>query len=164
MNLYEIASEYRQQLTLLADLDMPPEAVQDTIESISGDLQGKLRACVAYSLELDILAVGASEAARRMADRAKTLQGRADALRAYTLKAMQDCGIPDIATDEWAAKIAKTPAAVKIENQAAIPPLYWRTPEPPPAAPDKTAIKKAIQAGETVPGAALVGGFRLAIK
>lgn len=164
MNLYEISSQYRQQLAALADLDLPPECVADTIESISGDLQSKLHACVAYSLELDILAVGATEAAKRMAERANTLQARGDALRAYTLRAMQECGIREISTDEWGAKITKTPLAVKIEDQAAIPAQYMRTPEAPPPAPDKTAIKKAIQAGESVPGCSLVSGFRLAVK
>jgi hypothetical protein len=39
-----------------------------------------------------------------------------------------------------------------------------RQPEPPPAAPDKTAIKAAIAAGTEVPGAKLTRGVRLEVK
>jgi Siphovirus Gp157 len=164
MNLYQISSEYRQQLAALADLELPPEAVADTVEGMQGDLENKLRAVIAYSLELDITATGAAEAAKRMQERAKTLQGRVDYLRAYALKAMQDTGIGEVATSEFAAKVAKKPAAVNVIDPALIPPAFMRQAEPPPPAPDKTAIGAALKAGAIVPGCELVQGFRLAIK
>lgn len=163
-SLYNIAAEFRQQLAALADLDMPPEAVADTVEGMSGELEQKLRAVIAYSLELDIQAAGAAEAAKRMADRAKSLQGRVDWLRTYALQAMQGTGIAEVATDEFAAKVAKKPASVNITDAALIPAAFMRTPEPPLPAPDKKAIADVLKTGAAVPGAELVQGFRLAIK
>jgi hypothetical protein len=164
MNLYEIAAEYRQQLAALADLDLPPAAVADTVEGMQGDVEVKLRAVIAYSMELDITAAGASEAAKRMQERAKALSGRVDYLRGYALKVMQDTGIPEVATAEFAAKVAKKPPSVNVLDSALIPPAYMRQPEPPPAAPDKTAIAAALKTGAVVPGCELVQGYRLAIK
>ena len=164
MNLYTIAAEYRQQLAALADLDMPPEAVADTVEGMSGEVEAKLRAVIAYSLELDVLATGAAEAAKRMQGRAKSLSGRVDWLRAYALQAMQGTGIGEVSTDEFAAKVAKKPASVNITDPFSIPPAYMRQPEPPAPQPDKKAIADAIKSGAIVPGAELVQGFRLAIK
>lgn len=163
-SLYNIAAEFRQQLAALSDLDMPPEAVADTVEGMSGELEQKLRAVIAYSLELDVLATGASDAAKRMSDRAKTLASRVDWLRNYALQAMQGTGIGEVATDEFAAKVAKKPASVNITDQALIPSAYLRTPEPPLPAPDKKAIADAIKTGAIVPGAELVQGYRLSIK
>ena len=163
-SLYNIAAEFRQQLAALADLDMPPEAVADTVEGMAGELEQKLRAVIAYSLELDVMAAGAADAAKRMADRANSLQGRVDWLRTYALQTMQGTGIAEVATDEFAAKVAKKPASVNITDAALIPAAYMRTPEPPPAAPDKKAIGEVLKAGAAVPGAELVQGFRLAIK
>jgi hypothetical protein len=163
-SLYNIAAEFRQQLAALADLDMPPEAVADTVEAMSGDLEDKLRAVIAYSLELDILATGAADAAKRMQDRAKSLQGRVEWLRAYALQAMQGTGIAEVFTDEFAAKVMKKPASVNITDLALIPAAYMRTPEPPAPAPDKKSIADAIKTGAIVPGAELVQGFRLGIK
>jgi hypothetical protein len=163
-SLYTVASEYRSQLAALSDLDMPPEVVFDTVESIQGDLTDKLRAVIAYSLELDILAAGASDAAKRMQDRAKTLTTRVEWLRSYALKAMQDTGIGEVSTDEFGAKIAKKPASVNVSDTSLLPPAFWRQAEPPAPAPDKTAIAAALKAGALVPGAELVQGFRLAIR
>ena len=161
-SLYEVAAIYRAQLEQLADLDMPPEVVADTLEAMQGDIEAKLRAVIAYSLELDILATGAKDASKRMADRAKVLEGRVDTMRAYALTHMQGVGIGEVSTDEWAAKVAKKPASVQIDEGAILPLQFLRTKMT--TEPDKTAIKAAIQAGEVIPGAEIVSGFRLAIK
>ena len=131
---------------------------------MQGDIQDKLRAVIAFSLELEILSFGAAEAAHRMHTRAKAIDRRAESLRAYALTHMQGCGIAEISTDEWAAKIAKKPPSVNVLDAALIPAAYMRTPEPPPPAPDKAAIGAALKAGDSVPGCALVQGFRLALR
>lgn len=161
-SLYNIAAEFRQQLAALSDLDMPPEAVADTVEGMSGELESKLRAVIAYSLELDVLAAGASDAAKRMSDRAKTLASRVDWLRNYALQAMQGTGIGEVSTDEFAAKVAKKPASVQIHEEAAIPIEFLRVKTV--SEPDKPAIKKFLEGGGILPCASLVQGYRLAIK
>ena len=162
--LYEIAAIYRAQLEQLSELELDPQTVADTLESIQGDMQDKLRAVIAYSLELDILAAGAADAAKRMAARAKTLESRVEAMRAYALTHMQGTGIAEVSTDEWAAKVAKKPASVNVLDAAAIPPAYMRQPEAPPPAPDKAALGAALKSGARVPGCELVQGYRLALK
>jgi hypothetical protein len=163
-SLYTISSEYQAQLAILADLDLDPQTVSDTIEGLQGDVQSKLRAVIAYSLDLDVLAGGASEAAKRMYERSKTLSSRVDALRAYALRHMQETGIAEVSTDEFGAKVAKKPPSVNVTDQALIPPSYMRQPDPPAPAPDKAAIAAALKTGSSVPGCELVQGFRLAIK
>ena len=162
--LYEVAALYRAQLEQLSDLDLDPQTVADTLEAIQGDMQDKLRAVIAYSLELDVLASGAKDAAKRMADRARALESRVDSMRAYALTHMQGTGIAEVSTDEFAAKVAKKPPSVNVTDSALIPASYMRQPEPPPAAPDKTAIAAALKTGALVPGCELVHGYRLAIK
>ena len=61
--LYEIVAEYRAQLDALAELDLDAQTYADTLESMDGDLQDKLRAVIAYSLDLEIEATGAAAAA-----------------------------------------------------------------------------------------------------
>ena len=162
MNLYQITAEYRAQLAALQDLDLPPEVVADTVEGLQGDIESKLRAVLAYSLELEIQETGASEAAKRMQDRAKSLSSRVSGLRAYALRAMQEAGISDVSTSEFAAKVAKTPAAVKIAEGTKLPAEFVRTKTT--TEPDRTALKAAIQGGREVAGVELVSGYRLALK
>lgn len=162
--LYQIAAEYRADLDRLADLDLDPQTVADTLEGMQGELRDKLRAVIAYSLDLDVLATGTEEAAKRLADLAKARRARVTALRDYALNTMQGCGIVEVSTDEFGAKLAKKPASVQIQDASLIPPEYMRTPEPPPPAPDKTAIAAALKLGQAVPGCELQQGYRLALK
>lgn len=136
----------------------------DTVEGLQGELEQKLRAVIAYSLEMDILGAGAKEAAQRMAERAKTLQSRGEWLRTYALQSMQAAGVGEVATDEFAARVAKKPASVNVLDAALIPADLMRQPSAPPPAPDKAAIAAALKAGASVPGCELVQGFRLALK
>ena len=161
-SLYQIAAEYRAQLAALSDLDMPPEVVADTVESMQGDLEAKLRAVVAYSLELEIQAVGVAEAAKRMESRRKALETRVEALRAYALREMQACGIGEVSTAEFAAKVAKKPPSVHILEGAELPEEFLRTKTV--VEPDKAALKAALQAGRDIVDVHLISGYRLAIK
>ena len=162
--LYEIATQYRADLALLADLDLDPQTVADTLEGMQGDLRDKLRAVIAFGLNTRADADAQAAAAKRMAERAKATAARADWMLDYARDAMQATGVPEVATDEWAAKPEKKPPSVNITDAAALPPAYLRTPEPPPPAPDKAAIAAALKAGALVPGAELVQGWRLAVR
>lgn len=162
--LYTIATKYQADLAVLADLDIDPQTVADTLEGMQGDLQDKLRAVIAYALGLSVDAIGQNAAAKRMADRAKATQARSDALLDYARNAMQATGVQEVATDEWAARLAKKPPSVNIVDAALIPAAYMSQPELPPPAPDKKAIGDALKTGAQVAGCELVHGFRLAIK
>ena len=71
MKLYECVAEYRAQLDALAELTLDATTYADTLESMDGDLKDKLRAVIAYSLDLEIEATGAAAASKRMKERAK---------------------------------------------------------------------------------------------
>ena len=160
--LYEIVAEYRQQLDALAELDLDAQTYADTLESMDGDLKDKLRAVIAYSLDLEIEATGAAAASKRMKERAESIENRVKWLREYALRAMEATGLPEISTDEWAAKVAKKPPSVVIADGIELPAEYVRTTVK--TEPDKAALKAALAAGAIVPGVSLVAGHRLALK
>jgi hypothetical protein len=163
--LYAVAQQYRADLDALAEIDgLDAQTIADTVEGLQGELQDKLRAVIAYALGLSVEAAGQAEAAKRMADRAKGTEKRAEGLLEYARVTMQATGVPEVSTDEWAAKLARKPPSVQIQDAALIPPEFMRTPEPPPPAPDKAAIAQALKLGQAVPGCELVQGFRLAVK
>jgi hypothetical protein len=160
--LYESVAQYRADLEALADLDLDPQTYADTVESMGGDLESKLRAVIAYSLELDIEATGAAAASKRMKERADSLSRKHDWLQRYALDAMQATGIGTVETDEFCAKIAKTPGRVVIADGAELPIEYLRVKTI--SEPDKTALKDAIAAGAEIPCVSLVSGYRLSIR
>ena len=162
MKLYEVVQEYRTQLDALAELDLDAQTYADTLESMDGDLKDKLRAVIAYSLDLEVEATGAAAASKRMKERADSIENRVKWLREYALRAMEATGLPEISTDEWAAKVAKKPASVLIADGVELPAEYIRTTVK--TEPDKAALKAALTAGKAVPGVSLVAGHRIQIR
>lgn len=75
-------------------------------------------------------------------------------------QSMQQFGIERIEGPTLTLSFRKS-TAVEITDELEIPAAYFNRPPPKP---DKTAIKEAIQKGESVPGAALVERKNLQIK
>lgn len=167
-SLYILAAEYRALLATLADGDFDPATIADTIEAsnLPDDLADKLQNVeyAARNSEADIPAIDAEieRLQARKAGKLKTAQG----LRDYALVCMRTADVQKIETPMFTFSQRKNPPAVVLEDEKLLPAAYWRTPEPKPpvAAPDKAAIKAALQAGTEVPGAKLVQGIKLVVK
>lgn len=161
--LYALAAEYRQAAAVLADLDIPPEVVADTLESIGGDLQIKAQnvALMVRSIEADAAAI--KQWAKDAADRAKAVESRAEQLREYLARCLSDAGIEKVEGPGVAISWRKS-SAVVIDQAELIPAEFMRQKPPPTAEPDKTAIAAAVKAGQEVPGAHVEQRKNLQIK
>ena len=161
--LYLIAAEYRAAATALADLDMDAQTVADTLDGMAGDLEVKAQsvAFMVRSMEADAAAV--KQWAKDAAERAKAIEARADSLREYLSRTLQECGITSVKGPGITLSFRASHAVV-IDEPGLIPAAYMRTPEPPPAVPDKRAIADAIKLGEAVPGAHMETRQSLQVK
>lgn len=162
--LYDIAREYREAADKLADLDLPPEAIEDTLESLSGDLEVKATNTAFVIRNLEASAAAIKEAEAQMAARRKAIESRAARVRDYLLANMMVAGIQKIECPFFRLAVRDNPPAVEVYEPGLVPSEYMRRPEPPPATPDKTAIKEAMKAGIEVPGCKLTVSKRLEIK
>jgi len=155
MSLYHMTEQYQRALAELADADLPEEVVADTLEALEGELIQKGQAVAAFALNLvaEIEAVKAVE--KRISDRRKALERRADGLREYLRTNMEKAGIGEIKAVDgtFTAKLGKGRPAVVIDDEALIADdsefIRWRREV------NKTAIAEALKAGEQVPGAHL---------
>lgn len=162
--LYEIAAEYRSAVEQLADLDLPPEVVVDTLEGLQGDLQTKSQNVAMFIQSLESTAAAIKDAESKMSERRKAIENRAERVRQYLLATLQACGISKIECPWFKIAVRQNPASVVIDDAGAIPSSLYVYPDPPAPYPDKKGIKAAIEAGQDVPGARLVRGTRLEIK
>ena len=151
-SLFLLAQDYRAAALTLADLDLPPEVVVDTLESLSGDLETKATNVALMARSLAAEADAVKQWAKDATERAKAIEARAERLRRYLADNMLACGIEKI-TAPGVSISFRASSAVVIDEPAMIPNEYIRQPEPPPPAPDKPAISEAIKAGKDVPGA-----------
>jgi hypothetical protein len=162
--LYELAAEYRSAVDQLADLDLDAQTVSDTLESLGGDLQTKAVNVAKFALSLEAQAVAIKAAETGMAARRRAIEARAVRMREYLLTNMQHAGILKIECEYFKLAQRENPPSVMIDATDLLPAEFMTQPEPPPPAPNKTAIAAAIKAGRDVPGAHLVRGVRLDIK
>jgi hypothetical protein len=162
--LYELAHSYRDAAEKLADLDLPPEVIEDTLEGLSGDLEVKATNTAMLVRNIEATAEKIKEAEAAMASRRKALENRANRIRDYLLANMMVSGIQKIECPYFKLSVRDNPAAVEVYEPGLIPAEFMRQAPPPPAAPDKAAIKEALKAGQEVPGCKLTVGQRLEIK
>lgn len=166
--LYQLTNEYLALAEKLADGDFDAATVADTIEAsgITDELAVKAQGIefVARGAEAHHAAIDA-EIARLQALKAQRDKVAAG-LRDYLKVNMERAGIEKIECPLFKISIKKNPPAVEIFDQLSLPAEYWRTPEPKPPvpAPDKAAIKAALQSGVDVIGARLVQATRLEVQ
>ena len=164
ITLYNLASEYRAQLETLADLDLPEEVVQDTLESLGGELEIKTQSVIGFSRHLEKLAESIKSAEAEMAQRRKIIEARVERMKHYVLDAMLNNNIQKIECPYFVVGVAKNPPSVDVFDEATIPQDYFvEQPAPPPRL-DKKLVMKAIKDGFEVPGCRLNQSVRLSIK
>lgn len=162
--LYQIAETYRNAAVALEDMELDPQVIADTLESIGGDLQVKSTnvAMVVRNIEVSMEAIDA--AIDEMKRRKQILKNRSDNIRDYLKQSMETAGITKIECPYFVLAIKKNPPSVVVDDADAIPDSYMRVPDPPPAEIDKKAIAEALKAGTEVPGAHLETRTRLDIR
>lgn len=133
----------------------------ENLDALETERNTKLEGVALYikSLEAEADAMKAEEKA--LAERRAVREKKAERLRRYLSDSMQALGDTKLETARVALSFRKSESVV-IEDQAALPVEFLKVKMT--ETPDKTAIKKAIKAGATVEGAALVENKNLQIK
>ena len=160
--LYLLAHEYRAAADALAELDLDEQTVADTLESLGGDLETKAINVAMFARNLEVQAGNIRQAEQAMAERRRALDKRADSLRAYLMRCMQDTGMLRIECPQFRLAVRDNPPAVDVFDPEQVPAVFFGMAPPPPI--DKAAIKAAIKSGQDVPGCRLTQGQRLEIK
>ena len=160
--LYQLADDYLAAFDQLTELDMPPEVVNDTLESMRGDIQVKATNVAMFVRNLESMAESIREAEKQMASRRKAIESRAKQIEDYLLYNMQRTEISRIESPYFAIIRKMNPPKVVLHG--AVPDEFLRHPSPPPPEADKKAIAEYIKAGNSPDWAELVQTERVEIK
>lgn len=160
--LYQIAEKYQQDMITLQDMDLPEEAINDTLEGMSGELVEKGKSVAAFFQNIDSEVAQMEEYKKRIDTRIRAYKARSDRLKKYLLDNMVKCEITAITCPEFEIKTAKTPPSVVIDEGAKVPEKYQVTKTT--VSPDKNGLREALKNGEEFEGIRLVSGHRLSIK
>lgn len=160
--LYAIADEYLLVARSLADLDLPEEVINDTLEGASGDLENKFWNLGALILQFEGEAAMMKDAEQRIASRRKSMENRVNWMREYLLVQLIRTGFSAIESPEFVISVRDNPPKVVLDNEDAIPKAYKHSETVVSIL--KAEIRKALLDGKTIAGAHLEREKRLAIK
>jgi hypothetical protein len=163
-SLYELSNELVSVQNKLIEAEFDEQTIANTLEGMSGELEVKAENVGKFILNLEAQANAIKDAEKRMADRRKAIEAKAESIRKYLKDNMDRVGITKIESPYFALTIKTNPPSVIITDAGKIPSNYYNYPEAPPPSPDKTAIAKALKAGEIIEGAHLHQATRLDIK
>jgi len=161
--LYQLVAQYRELQQIDAE-EIPEEVLRDTLEALTGELEVKATNVAMFCQNLEIFAANCEEAAKRMEDRASKVKRKADQVRSYLKQMMEAAEITKIEAPEFTLAIKKNPPALVIADGVVLPKEFMVIPPPPPAHPDKQAIKAALKQGRTVEGCRIEQATRLEIR
>lgn len=154
--LYEISADF---LAALDAMEVDPDTGEllnaDQLDALSAAFDEKAEATALYIKNLTAF-VGDVKAERR-----KTAEKRVERLKDLLASSMLSVGRDKVETARTKIGFRKS-TQVQIDDEGALPPDFVTTTVT--TKPDKTAIKKAIQAGQAVAGAVLVENQNLQIK
>lgn len=160
---FELAARYRELAELLAERQDDPQAIADTLESLSGPLDEHLENLAKMVRNIEAADTGVLQTIASLEQRHASLQRAAERGRRMILDLMQAAQRERASTALFSLAVRKNPPHVVIDDPSALPGAYLYRPPPPPPMPDKKAIAAALKAGEQVPGAHSEQSMRLDI-
>ena len=162
LKLYQIPALMRQALDNLEIDEETGEILNaDGLHNLELSAKDKIANTGRYIRECTVLLDAMKQAKQNIDARMKTLQKRLDYLTGLSLDGMEALGVKKIEEPDIRISTRKSVGAV-IEDEEAIPSKFVTIVQTQKI--NKTEIKKAIQAGQDVPGAYLVENINLAIK
>lgn len=163
-SLYEIDRDIKafiDGLFALADENGEVDIDMDILEDLKEQRQTKLENIALYIKNLASEASAIKEEENSLSERRKRLERKCERLKGILVRSMTENNEKEISSPRYCAKIRDS-KATEIYDDKILPPEYivGKT----TYAPDKTAIKKAIEAGNEVAGARIVINHNLKLE
>jgi hypothetical protein len=163
-HLYELSDQYRGLMRLIDSGEVDPQALEDTLEGLQGDIQAKGAGTLAVLANLAAGITAYDNEIKRMQARKKTLERNRAWLKNYLRDNMQACGIQRIESELFTATLGLPPIVCEIYDEDLIPDEFVEV-VPEVKKYPKATILKALKEGREVPGARLAEGqYKITIK
>lgn len=144
----------------LQDYD-DPKLILDMIEGET-DLAEACCVVLEETMEDETLLAGTESMIKTLQERKSRLERSIESRRGIILMAMEKAGLQTIKGPLATLSVRPTLPKVNISDEALIPSRFWKPSDPKL---DKSALKEALDAKETIPGASLSnGGVSLSIR
>jgi FKBP-type peptidyl-prolyl cis-trans isomerase len=160
-SLYQLTNEFMEIVSQLEEMELEPETMQDTLDSLQAPIEEKVENIVKYTKSLEALAEAKKAEAKRLSESAASDLKKAEWFKNYMADNLQKAGISKLQAGVFALSFRKGSEVVQIVNEEEIPwtvkvngieheivkhePKY-----------NKTEIKKLLKLVDGIPGITLV--------
>lgn len=152
MRLYEITKQLNE---LLAMEDIPRDQIEDTINMIEEDFEGKAEMVAAYISELEADEAGMKAEIERLSERKRVLTAKIDNLKDYLRQNMLASGKTNIKGKLFSITLGKPSPVLDVFVPVEELPEQYRVVK---FSADNAAIKAALKAGTEIKGCAITDG------
>lgn len=165
MSLYEIDSRIKEIIDSIYDAADENGEVGEIdlteLKELQEARETKLENIALYAKNLAVEASAIKEEENTLSERRKRLESKCERLKAILINAMREDGNKKISSPRFEA-VLRDSKKTEILDESLIPEEYIKTKIE--KTPDKTAIKKAIEAGADVAGATVITNTTITIK
>lgn len=160
-SIYTLNKDYAELSTMLEAAETPEEieAIQNTLEMLDLSIEEKIENTAKYMVNVESDIQGLKTEIDRLTKIKKAKENAVERLKNNVEYVMKQKGIEKLAVGTFKAGYRKS-ESVEIINLDVIPADFTKV----EIKADKTAIKKAIKAGETVDGAQIQTNMNFYIK
>lgn len=148
MNLYELSQNY----LAVQDMDLEPETLKDTLDSIEEAIEDKAENIAKWIRNLEADKKAFEEEEKRFKEKKQAADNRIKSLKLYLEDNMRLTGKTKFKAGFFSFAIQNNPPSVEVFDEALLPERFLI--EQPPKI-DRAGIKELLKAGEEVPGAEL---------
>lgn len=152
MRLYEITKQLNE---LLSMEDIPREQIEDTINLIEEEFEGKAEMVAAYISELEADEAGMKAEIDRLSERKRVLTAKIDNLKDYLRQNMLASGKTNIKGKLFSITLGKPSPVLDVLVPVEQLPEQYRVIN---FSADNAAIKAALKAGTEIKGCAITDG------
>ncbi len=157
MNLYELSQNY----LAVQDMDLEPETLKDTLDSIEEAFEVKAENIAKWIRNLEADKKAFEEEEKRFKEKKQAADNRIKSLKLYLEDNMRLTGKTKFKAGFFSFAIQNNPPSVEVFDEALIPKQFLIAQ---PVKIDRAGIKELLKAGEEVPGAELKHSSGLRIR
>ena len=148
MNLYELSQNY----LAVQDMDLEPETLKDTLDSIEEAFEDKAENIAKWIRNLEADKKAFEEEEKRFKEKKQAADNRIKSLKLYLEDNMRLTGKTKFKAGFFSFAIQNNPPSVEVFDEALIPKQFLIAQ---PVKIDRAGIAELLKAGEEVPGAEL---------
>lgn len=160
MKLYELTSNYKNLEELLDNPEIPQEMILEALNEVQDNIEEKAVNIAKFIKNVATEADGLKAEEKRLSERRKSLENRADNLKEYLYGQLKLVGLNKLKTPLFSFGIQNNPPSVNVLDEAKIDESYFVVKKEL----NKKAVLEALKSGQVVEGAEIKQGESLRIR